>query len=77
MSTVIYRVFEHGGDWTYQVGDTCSKIFPSRELARAAAEQAACEERGSGGEGAVSFEDGGGISRIELFRRDDRREADL
>jgi hypothetical protein len=77
MNTVVYRVFEHDGAWTYQVGDACSMIFPSRELARAAAEQAACSEGDAGEEGAVSFEDGGGISRIELFRRDDRHEADL
>jgi hypothetical protein len=77
MSTVIYRVFEHDGAWTYQAGDVCSNVFPSRELARAAAEQAACEETRPGVEDAVSFEDGRGISRVELFRRDDRREADV
>ena len=45
MSKVVYEIVEHDGGWAYRASGVFSETFPSRDLARQAAEQAAREQR--------------------------------
>jgi hypothetical protein len=72
MTKVIYHVVQHDGGWAYQVDGAYSETFRSHDLARHAAERAAREQRLSGAEAAISFEDADGRWREELVQGDDR-----
>lgn len=48
MTQVTYEVVEHESGWAYKVGDVFSEAFATRELAHAAAVQAASEQRAPG-----------------------------
>jgi len=65
MDTVVYEIVEHDGGWAYKVGDAFSETYPSHDLARAAAERAAAEQRLSGETTDIQYEDDQGRWRIE------------
>ena len=77
MTTVVYRVVEHDGGWAYQVDGVYSETFASHEAARRAAERAAREQRISGEEAAISFEDASGRWHEEVVQGGDRPETEV
>ena len=60
MPKVTYHIIEHDGGWAYRVGDVISETFPSHDVARAAAERAAAEQRVGGETTDISYEDSQG-----------------
>lgn len=77
MTKVVYHVVEHDGGWAYQVDGAYSETFPSHAAAHAAAERAACEQRVSGEEAAIAFEDANGHWHEELVEGRDRPDTEV
>lgn len=77
MTHVTYEVVEHEGGWAYKVGDVFSETYPTRELAHAAAAQAASEQRAPGESGPIEYEDGSGRWHEEMAKGSDRPETDV
>jgi len=77
MSKVLYEIVEHDGGWAYRAGGVFSEAFPSHDLARQAAEQAAREQRLPGKTEGISFEDSEGHWHDELSHGDDRPETNV
>ena len=77
MSKVTYEIVEHDGGWAYKVGATFSETFSSHDAARQAAERAAREQRVSGEEAGISYEDTKGKWHDELASGSDRPETDV
>ncbi len=72
MAKVVYKIVEHDGGWAYQVDHVYSETYRSHDLARRAAERAAGEQRLSGEEAAISFQDAAGTWHEELAGGEDR-----
>ena len=72
MARVVYKIVEHDGGWAYQVDHVYSETYVSHDAARRAAERAAGEQRLSGEEAAVSFQDPHGRWHEELIEGNDR-----
>ncbi|MGB9143755.1 MAG: hypothetical protein WCB71_16330 [Aestuariivirga sp.] len=72
MSKVVYKIVRHGEGWAYQVDGTFSGTFPDHDAARAAARVAAGEQRVSGNDAGISYEDASGTWHDELAHGDDR-----
>ena len=72
MSKVVYKIVRQGEGWAYQVEGTYSETFPDHDAARAAARIAAGEQRVSGGDVGISYEDASGKWHEELAHGDDR-----
>lgn len=77
MTHVIYEIVEHDGGWAYKVGDVFSETFPTRDLAHAAAAQAAQEQRVPGESAPIEYEDRSGLWHEETARGDDRPESEV
>jgi hypothetical protein len=77
MAKVVYRVVEHNGGWAYQVDHVYSETFGSHDRARRAAERAAAEQRLSGEEAAISFQDAEGRWHEQLIEGDDRPDTSV
>ena len=77
MSRVTYEIVEHDGGWAYRVAGVYSETFPSHDLARRAAEQAAGEQRVAGETTGISYEDKQGRWHDELAEGTDRPETDV
>lgn len=72
MTTVHYEIVEHDGGWAYRADDTYSETFPTREAAAKAAHRAAGEQRVSGEDTGIDYEDRSGVWHAELSDGDDR-----
>jgi hypothetical protein len=72
MAKVVYKIVEHDGGWAYKVGDVFSETYVSHDVARKAADRAAAEQRLSGEEAAISFQDANGKWHEELAEGEDR-----
>ncbi len=72
MSHITYHVIPHDGGWAYKAGDAISETFASRDQARAAAELAAREQRVSGEDMEILYEDAAGNWRREFAAARDR-----
>ena len=77
MSTETYKIVQHDGGWAYQVDGVYSETFASREKARAAAEQAAAEQRVGGDSTPISYEDPSGVWREETANGQDRPQTEV
>ncbi len=77
MTRVTYDVVEHDGGWAYKVGDVFSETFPAKELAHAAAVQAASEQRTPGKSEPIQYEDRAGRWHEETAKGDDRPDTDV
>ncbi len=77
MAKVIYKIVEHDGGWAYQVDGAYSETFRSDDAARRAARRAAIEQRLSGEEAAISFEDAEGRWHEERVEGEDRPETSV
>jgi hypothetical protein len=77
MTRVVYEIVQHDGGWAYKVGDVFSETFPSHELAKKAADQAASEQRVAGETTDISFEDRNGRWHDEIAKGGDRPETDV
>jgi hypothetical protein len=72
MTNVVYHVVEHDGGWAYQVDGTYSETFPTHEAAHKAAARAAGEQRVSGQDEGIVYEDKGGKWHEEVSSGADR-----
>ena len=77
MPKVTYHIVEHDGGWAYKVGDVFSETFPSHDLARAAADRAAAEQRIGGATTDIEYEDSQGEWRTERAKGGDRPDTDV
>jgi len=77
MAKVVYHIVEHDGGWAYRVDSVYSETFASHDAARTAARRAAGEQRISGEEAAISFEDAAGAWHEELVQGDDRPDTEV
>ena len=72
MAKVVYKIVEHDGGCAYQVDHVFSETYRSHDAARHAAERAASEQRLSGADAAISYQDGNGLWHEQLIHGDDR-----
>ena len=72
MTMITYEIVEHDGGFSYRVDGVYSETFPTHDAARAAAQRAAGEQRVSGEEAGISWEDSEGRWHEEIARGDDR-----
>jgi hypothetical protein len=77
MSHVTYQIVQHDGAWAYKVGDVFSESFATKELARAAAQRAAREQRTPGESEPIEYEDSSGHWHVEEAGGGDRPETDV
>jgi hypothetical protein len=77
MTKVVYQIVEHDDGWAYKVGDVFSETFPTHELARRAAEQAAAEQRVGGETTGIDYEDSRGRWHEEVAEGKDRPDTDV
>ena len=77
MTKITYEIVEHDGGWAYEVDGVFSETFRTHDAARAAATRAAGEQRVSGQDAAISWEDQDGRWREELVSGDDRPQTDV
>ena len=77
MSHVVYKIVEHDGGWAYQVDGVYSETFRSHDAAKAAARRAAGEQRISGEERGIIYEDASGQWHEEISAGDDRPITDV
>ena len=72
MAKIVYHIVQHDGGWAYQAEGVYSETYASHDRARLAAERAAREQRLSGDDAAISFEDADGQWHEELVHGEDR-----
>ena len=77
MTHVTYEVVQHENGWAYRVDGVYSETFRTHDEARRAAERAAGEQRVSGEETGIVYEDAGGRWREEIAEGDDRPDTDV
>ena len=77
MAKIVYHIVQHDGGWAYQVDGAYSETFISHDAARTAALRAAGEQRVSGDDAAIGYEDEQGVWREELASGADRPETDV
>lgn len=72
MAKVVYKIVKHDGGWAYQVDHAFSETYGSHDAAHRAAKRAASEQRLSGDQATISFEDAEGRWHEELVAGGDR-----
>jgi hypothetical protein len=77
MTRLTYEIVEHDGGWAYRVDGVYSETFRTHGEARRAAERAAGEQRVSGEETGITYEDASGRWREEIAEGSDRPETDV
>ena len=77
MTRIVYKVVEHDGGWAYQLDGVYSETFRSHDAARIAAERAAHEQRLSGEDAAIAWEDQDGRWHTEQSPGGDRPETEV
>jgi hypothetical protein len=77
MTKLVYHIVQHDGGWAYRVDGTYSETFPTHDAARAAADRAAREQRISGSEAAISWEDAKGVWHDEVDEGHDRPSTEV
>jgi Uncharacterized protein conserved in bacteria (DUF2188) len=75
MAKITYEIVQHDGGWAYRVDETFSEPFPTHDIARKAAEQAAREQEGPGKAAVISYEDKKGHWHSERSAGNDRPEV--
>ena len=77
MSKLTYEIVQHDSGWAYRADGVYSETYPTHDAARRAAERAAAEQRISGDEVGISYEDERGRWHDEVSEGDDRPETDV
>ncbi|HEY0291687.1 MAG TPA: DUF2188 domain-containing protein [Hansschlegelia sp.] len=72
MVEAVYQIVQHDGGWAYKLGDVFSETFQTRAEAHEAAEAAAAEQRLSGDDADIEYEDAKGAWHEEHSNADDR-----
>jgi hypothetical protein len=74
---VTYEIVEHDGGWAYRVDGVYSETFRTHDAALGAARRAAAEQRVSGEDAAITYEDERGEWHQELDPGTDRPETEV
>lgn len=77
MTKITYEIVEHDGGWAYRADGVFSETFPSHDMARRAAEQAAKEQLLPGETTHISYEDEDGRWHEEVSAGKDRPDTDV
>ena len=77
MAEVTYEIVPHENGWAYRVDGVYSETFPTHEAAHRAAARAAGEQRVSGDETGIVYEDSRGRWHEEVSDGDDRPETQV
>jgi hypothetical protein len=77
VTKLVYELVEHDGGWAYRVDGVFSETFRSHDAARAAATRAAHEQRLTGDDAAIAFQDPDGAWREEVVHGDDRPDTEV
>ncbi len=77
MAKVVYQIVEHDAGWAYSVDGVYSETYPTRDAAHAAADRAAREQRISGDDAAIAFEDATGRWQEDYVHGEDRPETEV
>ena len=77
MTEVHYRIVEHDGGWAYVSQGVYSETFPTHDIALRAARRAAAEQRLSGPDEIIEYEDEAGHWHVERASGDDRPVTDV
>ena len=77
MTKLVYHIVQHDGGWAYKVDGVFSETFRSHDAARAAADHAAREQRLTGAEAAISWEDDKGVWHEEVAEGWDRPDTEV
>ena len=77
MSAAHYKVVEHDGGWAYVSQGVYSETFPTHDAAKRAALRAAGEQRLSGPDATIEYQDASGQWRTERALGDDRPLTDV
>ncbi|HLK24905.1 MAG TPA: DUF2188 domain-containing protein [Caulobacteraceae bacterium] len=77
MTRVTYEIVRHENGWAYRVDGVYSETFRTHDDALRAARRAAGEQRISGDDAAISWEDERGQWHDELDPGDDRPETEV
>ena len=77
MVVVHYRVVEHDGGWAYVSQGVYSETFRTHDAAMRAARRAAGEQKLSGPDETIEYEDEAGHWHIERASGDDRPATDV
>lgn len=77
MARVTYEIVEHDGGWAYRVDGVYSETYRTHDAALGAARRAATEQRVSGDDAAISYEDERGEWHEELDPGTDRPETEV
>jgi hypothetical protein len=77
MAKVVYQIVEHDGGWAYRSDGVYSETFASHDIARAAADRAAREQRRAGDDAVISFEDESGRWHDQTVDGSDRPDTEV
>jgi len=77
MSAAHYKVVEHDGGWAYVSQGVYSETFTTHDAAKRAALRAAGEQRLSGPDATIEYQDESGRWRTERASGDDRPVTDV
>jgi hypothetical protein len=77
MVQITYRIVEHDGGWAYRLGDTYSETFRDHDSARAAAVQAAREQKVPDEDALIEYADTSGRWVTERADGHDRPDAEV
>jgi hypothetical protein len=77
MTKITYEIVEHDGGWAYRANGVFSEAFPSRDMARKAAERVAKEQVVPGETTGITYEDKDGRWHDEVAAGDDRPETEV
>ena len=77
MSKIVYQVVRHEDGWAYRADGVYSEAYSSHDAALGAALRAAAEQRVSGADTAISWEDAQGRWHEELASGRDRPDTEV
>jgi uncharacterized protein DUF2188 len=77
MARLVYEIVQHDGGWAYRVDGVYSETFQTHDAAKQAAKRAAGEQRISGEEVGITYEDERGRWHEEVDEGDDRPETEV
>jgi len=77
MTRLVYEIVEHDGGWAYRVDGVYSETFRTHDEARRAAESAAGEQRLTGSDTGIVYEDSSGRWREEIASGQDRPDTEV
>ncbi|AWX94062.1 hypothetical protein DPM13_16945 [Paracoccus mutanolyticus] len=77
MTKIVYEIVEHDGGWAYKLDDVFSETYPTKDLAVAAANDAAARQEMPGPSETIEYQDSDGKWHQEEASGLDRPEVEV